>query len=296
MILQYPVETYIQITQYFKVGSHKGLDLGHCSKARWDNNSLVANKQLPYDGINHWIISPADGKITGVVNNYATQDKSGNSYGNYVRIDHGNGIITFHAHLVKGSVCVKVGDKVKQGQRIGRMGTTGRSGGVHLHTEVRVNGVQQDPMKYYYAFPKQALGSDIINGTDKILYYDEIKPVERDTSKDQLKTLVYINVRLEPSTKGAILGQATTGSIFNYYETKEADGYLWFKIADSQWLAQDKDATYLEIMPAETKDYKELYEEELAKNQKLELEIKDLQAQLDLSNKKLEDIKVIVNS
>lgn len=296
MIFKYPVETYIQITQGFKAGTHNGLDLGHCSKARWDDNNLVKNKKLAYDGINHWIISPADGKVTGVVNNYATQDSGGRSYGNYVRIDHGNGIVTFHAHLVKGSVCVKVGDIVKQGQRIGRMGTTGRSDGVHLHTEVRVNGTRKNPADYYCAYPEQALGSNIIEGKYKIKYYSPITPVERDTSKNQLKTLVYLNVRKTPSTSGEIIGQADTGSIFNYYEIMDADNYTWYRIEENQWVAQNKEATYLEIMPAETKDYKELYEEELAKNQKLELEIKDLKAQLDISNKKLEDIKTIVNS
>ena len=296
MILKYPVETYIQITQNFKAGTHNGLDLGHCSKARWDDNNLVHNKKLAFDGVNHWIISPADGKVTGIVNNYATQDKSGNSYGNYVRIDHGGGIVTLHAHLVKGSVCVKVGDTVKQGQRIGRMGTTGRSNGVHLHTEVRVNGTRKDPQQYYYAFEEQALGTSIISGQDKILYYAPIVPVERDTSKNQLKTLKYLNVRTGAGTNYSIVGQANTGSIFNYYESKENGGYTWYRIEENQWIAQDKDNTYLEILPAETKDYKELYEEELAKNQKLELLNKDLQAQLELSNQKLADIKAIVNS
>ena len=123
----------------------------------------------------------------------------------------------------------------------------------------------------------------------------EIKPVERDINKDQLKTLVYLNVRTGAGTNYSIVGQANTGSIFNYYETKENGGYVWYRIEENQWVAQDKDKTYLEIMPRE-KDYKELYEEELAKNEKLELDKKDLQAQLDVANKKLEDIKVIVNS
>ena len=73
MILKYPVETYIQITQNFKPSSHKGLDLGHCSQARWNDNSLVINKQLPFDGTNHWIIAPADGTVEAIMNTYATK-------------------------------------------------------------------------------------------------------------------------------------------------------------------------------------------------------------------------------
>lgn len=294
MILKYPVETYIQITQNFKPSSHKGLDLGHCSQARWNDNSLVINKQLPFDGTNHWIIAPADGTVEAIMNTYATKDASGNSYGNYVRINHGGGIVTMHAHLVKGSVCVKVGDKVKQGQRIGRMGTTGRSNGIHLHTEVRINGEKKDPQQYYYAFPEQALGSSIISGQDKILYYAPIVPVERDTSKNQLKTLKYLNVRTGAGTNYPKVGQADTGSIFDYYDIAEGGDYTWYMISENQWIAQDKEETYLEIMPAETKDYKKLYEEELKKNEKLELENKNLEAQLYEANKKLEEIKVII--
>lgn len=295
MILRYPVESYIQITQNFKPGKHYGLDLGHASQARWNDNNLVKNKQLPFDGTNHWIIAPADGTVEAIMNTYATKDASGNSYGNYVRINHGGGIVTMHAHLVKGSVCVKVGQKVKQGQRIGRMGTTGRSNGIHLHTEVRINGTKKDPQQYYYAFPEQALGTSIISGEDKILYYAPITPVERDTSKNQLKTLKYLNVRTGAGTNYGKVGQVNAGNIFNYYDITENGGYTWYRIDENQWIAQDKDKTYLEIMPAETKDYKELYEEELAKNEKLELEKKDLQSQLDQANKKLNEIKVIVN-
>lgn len=67
-------------------------------------------------------------------------------YGNYVEIDHGNGITTRYAHLDLDSVTVEVGDTVTQGQVIGYMGKTGNSAGVHLHFEIRVNGVTVDPL------------------------------------------------------------------------------------------------------------------------------------------------------
>ena len=57
-------------------------------------------------------------------------------YGNYVVINHGNGYSTLYAHMVNGSIAVKPGQVVTQGQKLGSMGSTGRSTGTHLHFEV----------------------------------------------------------------------------------------------------------------------------------------------------------------
>lgn len=67
-------------------------------------------------------------------------------YGNYVIIDHGNGIQTLYAHL--SSVSVSQGKKVNTGTVIGRQGSTGRSTGPHLHFELRINGEKVDPEPY----------------------------------------------------------------------------------------------------------------------------------------------------
>jgi murein DD-endopeptidase MepM/ murein hydrolase activator NlpD len=71
------------------------------------------------------------------------------AYGNMVEIDHGNDLITRYAHA--STFWVKKGDLVKRGQKIAEVGTTGRSTGPHLHFEVMVQGVPQDPQKFLAA-------------------------------------------------------------------------------------------------------------------------------------------------
>lgn len=92
---------------------------------------IAASKGTP-------IVATADGVVT----------KSGRSggYGNIVEIQHGYGIITRYAHNTKNAV--KVGAKVKQGQVIAYVGSTGLSTGPHVHYEVRVNGAHVNPASY----------------------------------------------------------------------------------------------------------------------------------------------------
>ncbi len=67
-------------------------------------------------------------------------------YGDHVIVDHGGGISTLYGHMQ--AIYVKPGDKVAKGQIIGKMGSTGRSTGTHLHFEVRKNGAVVDPRPY----------------------------------------------------------------------------------------------------------------------------------------------------
>lgn len=68
------------------------------------------------------------------------------AYGNLLEIDHGNGLTTRYAHTSR--ILVKAGDLVKRGQLVAEVGSTGRSTGPHLHFEVMVEGVLQDPAKF----------------------------------------------------------------------------------------------------------------------------------------------------
>ncbi len=67
-------------------------------------------------------------------------------YGNMVEIDHGNEVITRYAHASK--LLVKVGDVVRRGHEIAKVGSTGRSTGNHLHFEVRYKGSAQNPVRF----------------------------------------------------------------------------------------------------------------------------------------------------
>ncbi|MEM6666481.1 MAG: M23 family metallopeptidase [Pseudomonadota bacterium] len=70
-------------------------------------------------------------------------------YGRTVEIDHGNGITTRYAHMNR--ISVKRGQRVSPGQKIGTVGSTGRSTGPHLHYEVRIDGKAVDPMRFVTA-------------------------------------------------------------------------------------------------------------------------------------------------
>ena len=74
------------------------------------------------------------------------------AYGNMIEIDHGDDLITRYAHASK--VLVKKGDLIKRGQLIAEVGSTGRSTGTHLHFEVLLRGIAQDPQKFLAAGSK----------------------------------------------------------------------------------------------------------------------------------------------
>jgi murein DD-endopeptidase MepM/ murein hydrolase activator NlpD len=80
------------------------------------------------------------------------------AYGNVIELDHGKGLITRYAHNSK--VLVKIGDLVKRSQAIAEVGSSGRSTGPHLHFEVRIDGVAQDPAKFLAA--GNATGDDSV--------------------------------------------------------------------------------------------------------------------------------------
>ncbi len=85
----------------------------------------------------------------------------GGGYGNYVVVNHGNGVVTYYAHL--SNITVSVGQSVKQGQVIGQAGNTGYSFGAHLHFGVMINGSWVNPCNYV---TRQTPGGKYIESTD----------------------------------------------------------------------------------------------------------------------------------
>lgn len=75
-------------------------------------------------------------------------DNASSGYGNHIRIDHGYGYVSLYAHLYKYNVRVK--QKVKRGDLIGFVGSTGRSQGPHVHYEIFKDDQRINPMNFYY--------------------------------------------------------------------------------------------------------------------------------------------------
>ena len=105
---------------------HSGIDIG----GSYGNPIMAAGS-----GVVIFTAKPVQGQNTG-----------GSGYGNYCIIDHGGGYTTLYGHC--RSVYVKTGQKVKSGQKIAEMGSTGTSTGAHLHFEVRKNGSPVNPERY----------------------------------------------------------------------------------------------------------------------------------------------------
>ena len=87
------------------------------------------------------IYATANGTVT-------TAGNTGNGYGNHVVINHGYGYETLYGHMFR--VKTRVGQKVKRGEIIGYVGSTGKSTGPHCHYEVHRNGDPVDPVYYFY--------------------------------------------------------------------------------------------------------------------------------------------------
>ena len=133
--LVWPVPSSYRVSSCFKMrnGSmHNGIDI--------DGYGLDGNPEVACD--------------SGVV---VTATFSGN-YGNYVVIDHGNGMQTVYAHM--SGIAVSAGETVSQGQTIGYLGRTGNATGTHCHLEVIIDGSRVDPLNYFSGYELEPGAAD----------------------------------------------------------------------------------------------------------------------------------------
>lgn len=94
------------------------------------------------------IAAPNGTPIKAIQEGIVTCASYNGSYGNLVKIDHGNGVETWYAHTCQ--MYVNVGQKIEAGETIAAVGSTGNSTGAHLHLEIRINGEHVNPQNYLY--------------------------------------------------------------------------------------------------------------------------------------------------
>ena len=97
------------------------------------------------------IVSAGYGKVITAAAPVSGQNTGGSGYGNYIVIDHGSGVYTLYGHCK--NLYVSVGDIVSPSQPIASVGSTGLSTGPHLHFEIQLNGVPQNPLPYFPNLP-----------------------------------------------------------------------------------------------------------------------------------------------
>jgi murein DD-endopeptidase MepM/ murein hydrolase activator NlpD len=100
----------------------------------------------PHNGVD--FTAPTGVPIYATADGVVSKAENGGGYGNHIVINHGYGYETFYAHMSK--MKARVGEKIKRGEVIGYVGSTGLSSGPHCHYEVHRNGQPVDPIYYFY--------------------------------------------------------------------------------------------------------------------------------------------------
>jgi murein DD-endopeptidase MepM/ murein hydrolase activator NlpD len=96
--------------------------------------------------------APQGTRVLSVADGYVVSAGVRGGYGNAVEIRHGGGITTLYAHLSRFGAGIRAGMRVRQGDPIGYVGSTGYATGPHLHYEFKIGGIHQNPLKV--ALPK----------------------------------------------------------------------------------------------------------------------------------------------
>ena len=161
---------------------------------------------------NNEILAFADGVVTSM-------QKTGRQYGTgcYVRIKHSNGLYTLYYHLKSGSICVNVGDKVKKGQKLGIIGTTGKSTGIHLHFQIDKGSSKTSINPYDYLF------------NDKIFIEEKPQDIPK-VNKPNILLMVKKTIRGDYGN-----GQTRKNKLGKYYNEVQHQVNLNYKNGTTRW-------------------------------------------------------------
>ena len=210
-------------------------------------------------------------------------------------------LMAFHDNSVTS---LYVGKVIKQGEIFYQPGVKGKVTGPHIHMAVgkgkftgngwTKNSYGNWPINNQYDITKALFVHTDVKQTNPMydwketstLIVDNItKNVERDGSMEQVEVLVeQLRVRKEPNLKGEVLGYAKK-AIYNVLDKKETDGYLWFKIAENQWIATSEEQGWTKHYPAT--NYEKLYKEADEKIKLLEAEVSALKEKIEKAIKDL---------
>lgn len=219
--------------------------------------------------------------------------------------------ISRYWHFKKGSVVVKKGQTVKQGDKLGLRGNTGISSGVHLHFELwkcpkgykykssDYSKYAVNPLKYTYLFEGQVMkGDTILPSKPKEVVIVEPVVVVEDATKWQVEVITdLLRVRTAPSLSAKVHCYSPKG-IFNVIQSQDADGYTWYEIETDRWIATKEGSwTINKPIPLteQEKQILELQKQVATQQQQLashEKQTSELNAQLSELKANFESLKI----
>lgn len=156
------------------------------------------------------IIAVDEGTVVSAVDGIKGYNEY-NTCGNFVKIRHADGKFTRYLHLRKDSVCVKIGEKVKKGAKLGIMGSTGYSFGKHLHFDVYNGACFEDPLPYL----KGDKTFNVLSGTDfkkgdKVMLNSEAKFSDGSTPFEYVYKTIYTILNISNDKTEVLIGVNNT--------------------------------------------------------------------------------------
>lgn len=146
----------------------------------------ILRRRKMHKGVD-WAAKPGT-PILAAGNGRIDEAKRHSGYGNYVRIRHANGYKTAYAHMRRFGKGIRKGVKVRQGQVIGYVGSTGLSSGPHLHYEILVNNRHVNPMRIHVPRGRQLRGKELSDFQKERIRIDDLMhraPVKTRVAKNE---------------------------------------------------------------------------------------------------------------